>query len=118
MVKTIINLTEMHVREELYAIQDIYPESAEIMQLNNPDFLRKLIIFILLRIPNRYIVIDVDDESSINPKSLHIPYQTAEKIAIEDLIYKGINYLSEETSRKIGAGYINSVQNCYISGLT
>lgn len=118
MAKTIINLTEMHVRDELYTIQDIYPESAEIMQLNNPDFLRKLIIFILLRIPNRYIVVDVDDESSIDPKSLDIPYQTTEKIAIEDLIYKGINYLSQEIQREIGVGYINSAQNCYISGLT
>lgn len=118
MAKTIINLTEMHVREELYTIQDIYPESAEIMRLNNPDFLRKLIIFILLRIPNRYIVVDVNDESSINPKSLTLPYQTAEKIAIEELIYQGISYLTQEVSREIESGYINPVQNCYISGLT
>lgn len=118
MVKTIINLTEMHVREELYTIQDIYPESAEIMQLNNPDFLRKLIIFILLRIPNRYIVVDVADESSINPESLDLPYQTAEKIEIEEFIFQGISYLTQEVNREIGAGYSNPIQNCYISSLT
>lgn len=107
----------MHVREELYTIQDTYPESAEIMQLNNPDFLRKLIIFILLRLPNRYIVVDIDDESSINPDSLDVPYQTTEKITIEELIYQGISYLTQEIQRETGVGYINPVQNCYVSGL-
>jgi hypothetical protein len=98
MALTMINLTLLKVNEEIENLLACSPTNRKYqIYLNDPDFRQKLMAYILSRIPNRHLAVEVGKEPSI--ASEFFIYSTQERLQIENRIHQGIDYLlqGEET---------------------
>lgn len=88
----LVNLTLLRLNEELENLIDKHPKQTYQAQLKDPDFRQKLIAYVLNRIPNRYIAVEAENESSISSELLI--YSNQERLDMEKKIYQGIYSLT------------------------
>lgn len=94
MSKTIINLTLPVVIEETEDILDSYPYHPYQQAFSIPDMRKKLVSYVLCRVPGVYAVVEEADRASIDPKSLCNSLE--QRIRIENLIRQGIEQIVQE----------------------
>ena len=88
MAKTLVNLTLLKVNEEVENFLASYPDLVDRTTLKDKNFRPQLIAYVLNRVPNRHILIEAKNESSISsPLPL---YSTQEQLDLEKRIYQGI----------------------------
>lgn len=88
----LVNLTLLRVNEELELLLDKHPDRTDQTQLQDPDFRQKLIAYVLNRIPNRYVAVEAENESSISSEFLI--YSNQERLDMEKRIEQGIHSLT------------------------
>lgn len=94
MAITLVNLTLLKVNEELENFLASYPDLVDRTTLKDKSFKPQLIAYVLSRIPNRHLVIEAENEFSIDSP---IPiYSTEEQLDIEKRIYQGIFALTKK----------------------
>lgn len=94
MAMTLVNLTLLKVNEEVENFLTSYPNLVDRTTLKDQNFRPQLIAYVLNRIPNRHLVIESKNESSI---SSPLPiYSTQEQLDIEKRIYQGIFALTQK----------------------
>ncbi|NJL36401.1 MAG: late competence development ComFB family protein [Leptolyngbyaceae cyanobacterium RM2_2_4] len=94
MSKTIVNLTLPVVIEEAEDVLDSYPYHPYQQAFSIPDLRKKLISYVLCRVPGVYTVVEEDDQAMMNPKSLCNSLE--QRIQIENLIRQGIEHILRE----------------------
>lgn len=96
MAMKLVNLTLLKVNEELENLLDKRPEVTYQAKLQDPDFRQKLIAYVLNRVPNRYVAVEAENESSISSEFLI--YSNQERLDMEKRIYQGIYSLTTSDS--------------------
>lgn len=94
MASTIINLTLLKVNEELENLLENSLDPAYRLVLNDPDLCQKLIVYVLNRIPNHHVVLEIEKVSLLS--SQFFMFSTQECLKIEKLIHQGIYYLIQK----------------------
>jgi hypothetical protein len=94
MASTIINLTLLKVNEELENLLDNSLDPTYRIVLNDPDLRQKLIVYVLNRIPNRHMAIEIEKVSLLTSQFLVL--STQESLKMEKLIRQGIYYLIQK----------------------
>jgi hypothetical protein len=94
MAVEIVNLTLLKVKEELNVILENYPNQIYQKTLSDHDMRQQLIVYVLNRIPNHHLAIDIDNISLISSKLL--TFSTQESLEIEKLIHQGIYQLNHQ----------------------
>ena len=92
MAVALVNLTLLKVTEELETLLETYPYLEYHHNLKNPELREKLLAYVLSRIPNHHVAIDVDQYPLAERKILS--GTTEERMKIEELIYRGIMALT------------------------
>ena len=92
----VVNVTLMKVKEELDNFLEIYPNKLYQKTLTDPDLRQKLIAYILNRMPNRYLALELENISLIS--SQNFIFSTQEALEIENLIHQGIYYLNHKSN--------------------
>lgn len=96
----IVNLTLPLVLQEIENVLAEYPEYPYRVAFSVEEFRQKLIAHVLSNTPNRYTVIDDDQESPKDNKLLHNPI--TERIRLENLIRGGILHILRENAESVG----------------
>jgi len=94
MASTIINLTLLKVNEELENLLENSLDPTYRIVLNDPDLRQKLIVYVLNRIPNRHMAIEIEKVSLLTSQFLVL--STQESLKMEKLIHQGIYYLIQK----------------------
>jgi Late competence development protein ComFB len=106
----LVNLTLLKVNEEVENFLASYPNLVDKNKLKDPTFRPNLIAYVLSRVPNRYVTIESQKESSIFPELT--TYSTQEQLEIEKQIYQGVFYLTKkEQNSKFDYTYSKSYHN-------
>lgn len=94
MAMKLVNLTLLKVNEEVEIFLASYPDLVDRTTLKDQNFRPQLVAYVLSRIPNRHVAIDVNNEFSIySPLPI---YSTQEQLDIEKQIYRGIFALNKK----------------------
>ena len=93
MAMKLVNLTLLKLNEELESLLEKNFEWISQSQLQDSDFRQKLIAYVLNRIPNRYVAVDAENESSISSEFLI--YSNQEALYMEKQICQGIYSLTK-----------------------
>jgi hypothetical protein len=97
-MKTIMNLTELAVIEEIESVLETYPDHPYQQAFAIPDLRQELIAYILSRVSNHYIAIDSEQAFLSNLRTLTCSLE--QKVCIEKLVHQGIEkILSANTER-------------------
>jgi hypothetical protein len=94
MAVEIVNLTLLKVKEELDLILENYPNQIYQKTLTDHDMRQQLIVYVLNRLPNRHLAIDIENISLIRSKLVNV--STQESLKIENLIHQGIYQLNQK----------------------
>lgn len=91
MALKIINVTSLKLAQKLEKLRLIYPSKINHPNLNEMDWRQKLIHYVLNRMTNCYLVLDVKNI----PQALsEIELPNHEDLQMENLIHQGICYFS------------------------
>ncbi|HEY9601046.1 MAG TPA: hypothetical protein V6C85_05500 [Allocoleopsis sp.] len=82
----IVNLTLLKLNEELKKFSEIHPESFYRRIIDDRDLCQELIVYVLNRLQNRFIVIPEEEVASLDIQFI----STKESLEIENLIIQGI----------------------------
>jgi hypothetical protein len=92
MTKTIVNLTEPIVVQEIEDTLSTYPYQPYQQAFAIPDLRQKLIAYVMTRSQVSYTV--VDSEAVFNPNAIHASIE--ERLQMEALIRQGIDQILQE----------------------
>jgi hypothetical protein len=89
---TLVNLTLLKINGEIENLSGhIYPAATYQKILHNPRLRKKLLAYILKKIPNSYAAIEAEKIITISPESLYCSIR--EKIEIKQFVQQGVVYL-------------------------
>jgi hypothetical protein len=91
-----LNLTLLKVNKELDTLESIHSSYTYRVLVRNPEFRQSLLDYILRRIPNHYLLIDSEKDSSIIAKVIKLTSQ--ERYQIYQLIEQRISRLRQHDS--------------------
>jgi len=91
MTLTIVNATRLKVSEEIEKILNGYLNPICQRVLQDWELRQKLIEYVLSQIPNHYLAIEAEKQTSLTSQLLY--YSTIEQLEIENLIIQGVYYL-------------------------
>ncbi len=91
MPKQIINLTQLVTRIWIDQILATYPENPHQMAFKDADSRSKLMLYVLRRIPNSHVAVDVGQQNLLPKKVLQL--SLGQQQQIKDLIHEGIRYM-------------------------
>ncbi|MBW4645612.1 MAG: late competence development ComFB family protein [Goleter apudmare HA4340-LM2] len=99
MSKTLVNLTEKIVVQEIEMILETYPLHPYQEAYANADLRQSLIAYILTRVPNNYISVDPEEQILISADYLH---QYVGQISqMEAIIRQGIEAILNEQAEEV-----------------
>lgn len=91
MALKIINITSLKLAQKLDKLRVIYPNKINHSNVNDKDWRQKLIHYVLNRMTNCYLVLDVKNI----PQALsEVELPNHEDLQMENLIHQGICYFS------------------------
>jgi hypothetical protein len=86
-----LNLTELKINKELDVLALLYPSQTYKILLNNPEFRKNLLGYIMQSIPTQYLLIESQEEFYELRKT--IKCTTSEKTMIYNLTFQRFNEL-------------------------
>jgi hypothetical protein len=96
MTAKLLNLTLLKVNKELDTLESIHSSYTYKIIVRNPEFRKILSDYVLRRIPNHYLSIDSEQDSSIVAKVVNLT--SRERQQIYQLIEQGITQIRQNKS--------------------
>jgi hypothetical protein len=94
MPKSIVNLTNLIVRKEIEQAVKIHYHFPYQHIFANPDLRQELIAYVLTRVRNVHVAVEIGEESHINAEA--VPCLTEIRLQIEDFIHQGIHHILQK----------------------
>ncbi len=94
MTRTIVNLAASVVVAEVQSILKTYPAHPHREAFSAPSLRQKLLVYVLSRMPNCYVVVDDHDLHRSHPETIHCPLDQRRQMVA--LIHQGIEHLLQE----------------------
>ena len=91
MPRQIINLTQLVTRIWIDQILATYPKNPYQIAFEDPDSRSKLMLYVLRRIPNSHVAVNVGQQTLLSNKVLQL--SLGQQQQIKDLIHEGIRYM-------------------------
>lgn len=99
MTKTIVNVTQYSILQEIERILELHPNHPYQQAFAQPDRHQQLIAWVLNRIPNVFIVADETEEATIHPS--YAPYCSDQQSCLEYVIREGIQDILAQNHEEI-----------------
>jgi hypothetical protein len=87
----LLNITWLKVNKELKNLADMHPHQTYKLLFRNPAFRKSLLNYILKQIPNRFLLIDSEEDYSHIEQIVTLNYKDKQKVYA--LIHQRINQL-------------------------
>lgn len=99
MFKTLMNLTEHSILQEIERILELYPDYPYQQAFTHPDLRQTLLAWVLNRVPNIFIMIENAEEMIVHPD--YAPYCRDQQSCVELVIREGIQEILRQNQAAI-----------------
>ncbi|MBD2081564.1 hypothetical protein [Leptolyngbya sp. FACHB-17] len=99
MSKTIVNLTEHHILQEIERVVEDYPQHPYQQAFSHPDFRQQLLVWVLNRVPSVFTLVEDTQEVSVHPT--YAPYCSDPQSCTEFVIRQGIEEILVQNQQEI-----------------
>jgi hypothetical protein len=96
-MKTIVNLTELEIIEEIETVVETYPHHPYQQVFAIPELRQELMAYVLSHTNNRYVVVEEGQEEALRP----LPCSKDQRLSIEELIRQGIEKTMQKNMAQI-----------------
>jgi hypothetical protein len=100
MTKTILNLTELAVIQDIETVLETYPDHPYQQAFSIPDLRQELIAYVLSHLSNRYVAVDEKHVTLFNSRC-KLPYSTEQELCTETLIHQGIQKVLDVNQERL-----------------
>ncbi len=100
MSKTVINLTQHSILQEIERVLEGYPDHPYQQAFAHPDTRQELLVWVLNRIPNNFTTLELTESAIAD--SAYVPYKNDDKSCTEVVIQQGIQEVLNQKQPLIG----------------
>lgn len=99
MSKTILNVAQYPILQEIERILESYPHHPYQQAFAHPDLQQQLVAWVLNRVPNVFIVTEETEEAIVHPT--YAPHCSDQKSCLEFVIREGIQEVLAQNQKEI-----------------